>query len=82
MKEMREVFARLEAQGYPRERQEVSVCLLPSCQDFCVWGQGCAGTVTHCLYVCVLLCGEVSLMMSMTCHRTMHSMQADVHKKH
>lgn len=24
VKEMREVFARLEAQGYPRERQEVS----------------------------------------------------------
>lgn len=29
VKEMREVFGRLEAQGYPRERQEVGFGLVP-----------------------------------------------------
>jgi hypothetical protein len=32
VKEMRDVFARLEAQGYPRERQEVSLLITqPAC---------------------------------------------------
>lgn len=31
VKDMREVFARLEAQGYPRERQEVCVHVLLGC---------------------------------------------------
>jgi hypothetical protein len=33
VKELRDVFARLEAQGYPRERQEVRLTLVTSTSE-------------------------------------------------